>query len=258
VDYALNDGLSVDISVLDVEKAAALAAEVKNLAAALTEELRDGQSVKASEGRSDFLDQLVLAHWEAQSYNGERFVDLYDFCSCLRQRYDPDFAPAALPGDSAAAARRDRELNSRTKISERCAAMMTLIEGTLVRRSCNVGITYQYSFGVSVYFPWAEISREYTEATLQFVGASGWLDFLKAYVEVTRREARGSDIDARKFSTLEATVRKTPLDGRGRDDIIVQSMRNPPIDVVRGGLSLCTRARPETLDLIEKFALKLQ
>ncbi|HYG82378.1 MAG TPA: clostripain-related cysteine peptidase [Pyrinomonadaceae bacterium] len=263
VDYALNNGLSVDISMLDVEKVGDLAEEVKRLAEALGEELIMGTSVKregrtaAREGRSDFLDQIVLAHWEAQSYNGERFVDLYDFCSRLRERYHPDFVPPAPPNHPSPAAWREREIKAREKVQERCGAIMELIEETFVRRSCNVGVAYQYSFGVSIYFPWAEVSPDYTPDNLKFVGDSGWLDFLKAYVEHTRREPRGFEIDARKFSTLtKSKVRKTPLDGRGRDDLIVQSMRNPPIEVVRGGVSICTRARPETVSLIEDLTEK--
>lgn len=263
VDYALNNGLSVDISTLDVDRAGELAGRVRALAEALTEELEAGVAVRSEsssrgrqrEGRSDFLDQIVLAHWEAQSYNGERFVDLYDFCSRLRERYHPDFIPAPPPGHRNPRAWRDREKNSRDKVRRRCSDMMRFIEDRFVRRSCNVGIAYQYSFGVSIYFPWAEVSPDYTAENLKFVGDSGWLDFLEAYVKTTRREPRGSDIDPQIFSTLtDSEVRKTPLDGRGRDDIIVQSMRNPPIQAAKGGVSLCTRGRAETFSLIEERA----
>jgi hypothetical protein len=264
-DYALNNGLSVDISTLDVDKAGELAEKVRGLAKALGEELVMGASVKregrtaAREGRSDFLDQIVLAHWEAQSYNGERFVDLYDFCSRLKERYHPDFIPAAPPEHENPAAWRDREIKSREKVRRRCGDMMSFIQDTFVRRSCNVGIAYQYSFGVSIYFPWAEVSPDYTPENLRFIGDSGWLDFLKAYVQNTRREPRGSDIDPQIFSALkDSEVRKTPLDGRGPDGLIVQSMRNPPIQTMRGGVSLCTRSRPETFGLIEERARRFK
>lgn len=251
VEYTLTDGLSVDISMLDVEKANDFAAEVNKLSVALTEEL--------SEGRSEFLDQIVLAHWEAQSYNGEKFVDLFDFCDCLLKRYGLASVPEALPGDTQAAARREQEVKSRGKIKERCEDMMKLIDGTLVRRSCYTGITYQYSYGVSIYFPWAEVSPDYTPKNLKFVETSGWREFLTAYVEATRRKPRGYEIDDRSFAKLkEDEVRKTPIDGRGPDNIIVQSMRNPPIDVVWGGLSICTRGRKGALEVIEELILNPQ
>ena len=256
-EYAATDGLSVDISVIKVEQAESLAKAVEQLSKALTEELQTGEALKKLGGRSDFLDQIVLAHWEAQSYNGELFVDLFDFCDCLRRRYDPASVPAAPVGDELAAAEREQELRSRETVQKCCDEVISVIE-SLVRRSCYTGITFQYSYGVSIYFPWAEVAPDYTAARLKFVGASGWRGFLDTYVVATRRVPRGFQADKRVFALLERKVRKTPLDERGPSNIIVRSMRNPPIELVMGGLSDCTRAREETLAVIEGLALKLQ
>lgn len=255
VEYSGTDGLSVDISMIDVGSIGRLADEIKSLSEVLSEQLRRGALMKEAEGHSDFLDQIVLAHWEAQSYNGETFVDLYDFCDCLQKRYDPAFVPAAPPDDERAVITRDEEVRTRTEVQARCEAVMSVIKNQLVRRSCYMGVTYQYSYGVSIYFPWAEISPDYTRKNLKFIEPSGWRQFLKAYVVNTRRKPRGFRIDRTDFLKFNSNVRKTPLDGRGQENLIINSMRNPPDEVVVGGVSACTRAQEETIDLVKFFTL---
>src|SRR5215203_1843121 len=82
-------GLSVTQSALNLCKAEKLHAHVDTLAGAMEKKLvtEHGRSHK---GKSPFQDALLLAHWEAQSYNGEQFVDLYDFCDCLENRVGKD------------------------------------------------------------------------------------------------------------------------------------------------------------------------
>jgi hypothetical protein len=64
-------GLSVTQSALDVRRVVELREHVDQLASVLEKELRK----ESNDGcASSFKDELVLAHWEAQSYNGEWFV----------------------------------------------------------------------------------------------------------------------------------------------------------------------------------------
>ncbi|HEY5446133.1 MAG TPA: clostripain-related cysteine peptidase, partial [Pyrinomonadaceae bacterium] len=84
-------GMSVAQSALDLCKVEELRSLVNKLGCALEKELLEEfepDIQKRVEGHlpHPFRDQLVLAHWEAQSYNGELFVDLYDFCNCLERR----------------------------------------------------------------------------------------------------------------------------------------------------------------------------
>ncbi|HKO98900.1 MAG TPA: clostripain-related cysteine peptidase [Pyrinomonadaceae bacterium] len=186
-DYVVS-GLSVDQSVIKVSGSPALAAKVKALAGVLKNELN----------QKPFCDAIVLAHWEAQSYNGEQFVDLYDFCDLLGQRYGLNGVPTA------------------------CTAVMDEIRNSVVLLSCFDGIKYQYSYGLSIYFPWAEVAPYYKELT--FATGSDWNDFLETYVERTRRKPRG---DMTRVFFSEKLFRKTT--GHGPDeDTAILSMRNPP------------------------------
>ncbi len=162
-------GLSVTQSALDVRHVVELRERVDQLAVTLDQELKkacdnDGRS------QSSFKDDLVLAHWEAQSYNGEWFVDLFDFCDCLQRR------------------------TSSADVFVECQKLREFIATKFVLRSCYSGAGYQYSYGVSIYFPWSSVSSRYQN--LDFIKDSperSWLSFLKTYTDVTRRRPRGYD-----------------------------------------------------------------
>ena len=235
LDYAEANGLSVDLSLLDVSKITALVEDVRNLGEVLTAALNKGEK--------EFLDQIVLAHWEAQSYNGELYVDLRDFCDCLRTRYgDPEEANRTEMGD-------------RASVYQACTNVINRIDHELVKQSCYMGVIFQYSFGVSIYFPWAEIAPDYNEKELKFIDASGWREFLEVYVKATRRKPRGvtTVMDGAGAATTDGTptplmrlddnIRKTITDQRGPANVLIRSMRNPPIEVVVEGLSECTKER---------------
>ena len=168
-------GMSVAQSALDLCKVEELRSLVNKLGCALEKELLEEfepDIQKRVEGHlpHPFRDQLVLAHWEAQSYNGELFVDLYDFCNCLERR---------------AASREVREACSRVK---------DFVKSEFVVKSCFCGAKYQYSYGLSIYFPWSQLAASYWN--LEFIKTSsgiGWGSFLNTYTLVTRREARDAD-----------------------------------------------------------------
>jgi hypothetical protein len=197
-DYELG-GLSVDQSALNVRTVSKLKNDIAKLAKGMKEELLN------LETKEVFKAALILAHWDAQSYNGEQFVDIIDFCDCLRARY-PDTAVASL-----------------------CKDVRNSIASNFVFQSCYSGAKYQYSYGVSIYFPWEEVALSYKN--MSFARDSGWLDFLELYTDHTRRAPR----DVKEGSSLwEANfvpprkMRRT--DGMGPGDQ-VRSMRNPPISV---------------------------
>ncbi len=172
-------GLSVTQSAIDlgkVDKFRKLVDKVANdLERGLVKEYeRNKRKQKSREAGNPFQDALVLAHWEAQSYNGESFVDLYDFCDCLELR---------LPSDS---------------VGRKCREVKKFIKSEFVLKSCYSGAIYQYSYGVSMYFPWAEVASSY--GNLDFIKDSvdtGWGNFLKTYTVMTRRQPRGADDQSR-------------------------------------------------------------
>lgn len=203
-DYALG-GLSVDQAALNV----GAADELKGRIDAFAEAMRSALKAELEASDTRLKDDLVLAHWEAQSYNGEQYVDVFDFCDCLLKRQKA--------GD----------------IFETGSALMNFISNTFVLKSCYSGPTYQYSYGVSIYFPWARIEDDYSE--LDFIDDSmdsGWGGFLTDYTKLTRRDPRPVP-DAplallRKANITLRPVRQT--EGRGGDgQNPVSSMRNPPI-----------------------------
>ncbi|HEY6245842.1 MAG TPA: clostripain-related cysteine peptidase [Pyrinomonadaceae bacterium] len=159
-------GMSVAQSALDLRNVEELRLRLNDLGEAMEGELKREHSL--SDSRKPFTDNLVLAHWEAQSYNGERFVDIYDFCSCLEARMPPP------------------------TVKHHCKDMRRFISEEFVLKSCYSGAAYQYSYGVSIYFPWATVLEKYEN--LDFVTEShgrGWLSFLRTYTQLTRREPRG-------------------------------------------------------------------
>ena len=215
LDYSIG-GLSVEQSALDLRRAGELKTAIDRLAEALCAEF----PVDDKKANKEFNHALVLAHWKAQSYNGEEFVDLYDFCALLREHY------------------------AKPSVVDACEAVLAT-EGSFVVRSCYSGPTYQYSHGVSIYFPWAEIDIDYKAVTFGFDN-SKWRRFLEDYVVATRRDPR--DVPRRKTSEkgLEEfgdnsqpyAMRHGPgRHGPGRGMLPeISSMRNPPIAV---GISQC-------------------
>lgn len=177
-------GLSVTQSALNVCKVEKLHELIARLAELLEQQLVTEWGDGAA-GRP-FQDALLLAHWEAQSYNGEQFVDLYDFCDCLRARIEDG------------------------PVARQCETVKEFIAREFVLRSCYSGAAYQYSYGVSLYFPWSQVTPSYWN--LDFVKASkglGWGSFLKTYTLLTRRAPRGIDAESELAKALDGTIAAT-------------------------------------------------
>ena len=202
-----NGGISVDQSALRVAGIGDVKEAMFSLVGTLKEEFESG--------RLEYFrpehDALILAHWEAQSYNGEAFVDLYDFCERLSIRY---------PNDA---------------VKKRCEWVQKAIEAMVLKTKVS-GAAFQYSFGLSIYFPWAGLSPNY--GNLSFPTATNWIDFLQLYLNKTRRRrdekkpvAAAAEVEVVLAQGVSdpAPVRSTTPANKGRDGN-VQSMRNPPIE----------------------------
>ena len=123
---------------------------------------------------------ILLAHWDAQSFYSEDYVDLYDFCFCLRRRCD--------------------EIEAKSQFEEiynACDGMIDVLEkgpDKLVKECAFAGAAFQYSHGHSIYFPWAQPvenkawHEQYTYCRLN--EKTCWGYFLRAYFEKTRRQPR--------------------------------------------------------------------
>ncbi|HKE59819.1 MAG TPA: clostripain-related cysteine peptidase [Pyrinomonadaceae bacterium] len=177
-------GMSVSQSAMDLSKVAQLRRLIDKFAQAMESELIKEHHQRPRRSRRGvshpFKDALVLAHWSAQSYNGELYADLYDFCDCLLQRV------ASGP------------------VSRAAREVMKFVKSEFVLKSCYSGAAYQYSHGVSLYFPWAQVAADYENLDFSRDSkGSGWLSFLRTYVLLTRRPPR--DLD-RKTKLGESSI----------------------------------------------------
>ena len=204
----INGGISVDQSALEVANIEGVQQAMFSLVRTLNEEFESRQL----EYFSDKQNALILAHWEAQSYNGENFADLYDFCERLRIRYPDD------------------------EVKKRCERVQEAIRSVVVKSNV-AGAAFQFSFGLSIYFPWSGLSPNY--GNLSFPKATNWIDFLQFYLNKTRRP-RGQEpapanamveappLPAQGIADM-APVRATTPANRGRTGN-VESMRNPALE----------------------------
>lgn len=131
--------------------------------------LRLSQALRGALATSSGTDAILLSHWEAQSYKSDQYVDLIDLCLLLEDRVA------------------DSTERSSSALGSACGQVRRTLD-SIVLESRHVGPEFQYSRGLSIYFPWADISPEFT--ALDFAGSSGWSEFLADYVKVTRRTAR--------------------------------------------------------------------
>ena len=174
-------GYPFDLSLCDLTKISSLKNPLQALSAALTEALKDKTA-----------NQFIrLAHLEAQSFWQESYTDIYDFCLCLQKLCDDflnDFA-----GINAEALSATKDVLA--KISAACQTLVGSSKPAEYRwepvvRSKFTGPQYQYSRGLSVYFPWAEPATRFwqVEYPAYAFEETYWRTFLENYFRATRRE----------------------------------------------------------------------
>ena len=162
-------------------------------------------------------DAVRLARLEAQSFWGETFVDLCDFCERLLKKCNEailghhDLLKILGLDDTLEPQVRETELVRKlTDIIDCCLEVTARVE-EMVPYSYYIGAELQYSRGLSVYFPWSmpgepysftfnEVRDEHvlvtafeTYSSYKFVKNSGWGDFLKSFYRATLRKVRRND-----------------------------------------------------------------
>lgn len=219
VENAVNSGLATDLSALKVSASGTVADRIRELATAIKGKLGDGPD-------TEFNKALIHAHWEAQSYNGELFVDLGDFCELLEQHCNDE------------------------GVMNACGEVRKAINEMVVA-ACFCGIDYQYSNGVSIYFPWSTIFSYYRNLAFNQKGGADWFDFLSAYVEATRRQPRGGDAPGPSNRFLVFVRRQPPFDHGPSGQ--ANSMRNPPRKWSKNGIKACIERKEEWGHLFDSF-----
>ena len=172
-------GLSADVCLCSLEPSRVddLTAPVQNLTKALKAGLKDTRG----------LELIKLAHLEAQSYFEETYTDLYDFCLCLeRQCKETDPIQKAM--------------------KDACGVVRGKLEeapGNVIIQADFFGPVFQYSHGLSVFFPWARpiedeplipgdtmLGRYEKYKFTEELKDDSWLSFLNAYFSTTLRDSR--------------------------------------------------------------------
>jgi Clostripain family len=154
---------------------------------------RDGLSslLKPALAIPEIKDAIVLAHWEAQGYKNEQHIDVLDFCHCLSERLEKV--------RSAYRNIRDRRVaDVCDQIIGACERVQRAIEPKkgVVLESGYCGPEFQHSHGISIFFPWANMTdargvREIDHyGNLEFARDSHWDEFISAYHERTQRPFR--------------------------------------------------------------------
>jgi hypothetical protein len=178
-------------------------------------------------------DAVRLARLEAQTFWGETFVDVYDFCERLLKKCNQTIrvnyelvrnlkTDGALmtPDHALESGIRETELVQHLrKIIQCCRRVMKRVK-EMVPYSYYIGSELQYSRGLSIYFPWSMPGAPYsfyyrqkhkehvlvtafeTYSRYSFVEDAEWADFLKDFYLATLRKVRRAD---REFIMRDAT-----------------------------------------------------
>ena len=224
-------GYSHDLALcsLDPDKFCSVTDSIKELVAMLKKGLqassrKDG--LAATERGKRIRELVLLAHWEAQSYWGENYTDLFDFCRCLSERCNQE--------------------DYLEELRAACFKVMRELK-TIVIQSENFGSKAQYSHGLSIYFPWSRpietlpngnkkagtgvmerfqdeekgVLERYSEyAFTKELRPNTWLDFLESYFDETKRLSRKAEngksvrSNRKEFAAARASFpRSGPLSG---------------------------------------------
>ena len=190
-------GVSVDMAAWDLSRFSYLADEFDGLSQVLLDCFAD-------EGSRIYrqMERVILQiHWKCQSYMFDQNVDLGDFCELLDLECGR-VAEELGEGD---------DIEQLRAVQKQCRHVLKELSKAVILSGFSGG-NYQYSNGVSVFFPWSregyEVSKKNYEG-LWFVKdvkrkQVSWADFLKKYLyEVSLRK-------------LEPTVTDVPLGSKYR------------------------------------------
>lgn len=179
-------GYPYDLCLANLTKVLETRDPINRLADSLIAGLNDGNPAPKQ--------LILLAHWDAQSFYQEDYVDLYDFCYCLMKRCEE------RQQDS-------HEVQVLQEIHQACQNMRAVLEKDpekLIALSAFSGAAFQYSHGLSIYFPWTRPvggtmwDKEYAEYRLNT--KTRWREFLNIYFEKTMRKTRDAEMRADGFT----------------------------------------------------------
>jgi hypothetical protein len=187
-------GVSLDMSVVELKRVVegekksfpdwgALTQAIKSLSTKLASQALEAQTLYASASQEErypkcrhIVNAVISAHWYAQAYAGQEYVDLWDFCKQLK---------LAAPDE----------------LGAECNAVMNAVEKVVIRNCCAGG-EFQHSHGLSLYFPWDAVDEDLFRYSrfrprkgkkvllTPFNAQTFWGEFLWEFIYATRRKAR--------------------------------------------------------------------
>ena len=182
-------GASVDMAAWDMSKFDDLAKAFNKLAEVLVECFEDEESRVYRQ-----MERVILqVHWKCQSYMYDQNVDLGDFCELLDQECSRVIEELG-DGD---------DLQTLKKVRKACGKVLNELKETVILSGFSRG-SYQYSNGVSVFFPWSrqayQVSKKNYESLFFSKDAKrrklSWKGFLKKYLyEVSLRKCEPTHED---------------------------------------------------------------
>ena len=174
-------GVSVDMAAWDLSRLDGLNKEFEKLAGKILECFEETDSTIYRQMERS----LLQVHWKCQSYMLEQSIDLGDFCDLLGEECVS--LMKEIGGDS---------VTLLEEIEKHCIGVKSELAKAVILGGFSGG-KYQYSNGISLFFPWSvaayDVSRENYES-LRFVretaGGKLWNQFLNKYLrDITLRRA---------------------------------------------------------------------
>ena len=178
-------GYAFDISMVDLDKVEVAKAAISNLGQELSSALTSGTDTE----KATVKNLIRLAHLDAQSFSGESYTDLYDFCWRLEWLCH-DSKQAGVVNRIKLACNKTRTALRSYKGDARDN------DKTFVVSSAFIGAAVQYSHGLSVLFPWtAPVDRDWKTDydKSRFSHDTKWSEFLATYFKETMRATRTAE-----------------------------------------------------------------
>lgn len=190
-------GYSFQLTLCDLEKVDSLKNAIQELVRSL---------IAGLENETDLSrDCILLAHWKSQSFFNEMYSDLYDFCFCFSKKIEELIkAGVRLTAELLAIHRAcGNVMDKLVKENPKKPGFPDLEQ--LIVAADSLGPAFQYSRGLSVYFPWSQpsadspILKEYAKYRFSSEFEMSWLEFLKVYFKKTQRDVSSDEADMRRY-----------------------------------------------------------
>jgi len=208
-DYDRTAGRSVDLAWVNVGgNVNPEDPDSENIMVNLKNKISDlGNALSTSLDQPRLLDQILLAHWRAQTYKFDQFVDIKDFCDKIVEGFIPLGPPNWEPNKEWTEEEKIAWTDEQTvsgAVLDKCEDAKIALAVCVKLSGCS-GFAYQHSYGLSIYLPWAYVMGSYKYEGpgvppppvdewkgFEFANGNSWVGFIEKYVDKTCREKRGA------------------------------------------------------------------